>query len=63
MKIALLTLPLHANYGGVLQAFALKNYLERSGHDVWLIDNHRQDPPVGNLFLRRFSIIRRFLRR
>ena len=52
MKIALLTLPLHANYGGVLQAFALKNYLERSGHDVWLIDNHRQDPPVGNLFLR-----------
>lgn len=57
MKIALLTLPLHANYGGVLQAFALKNYLERSGHDVWLIDNHRQDPPVGNLFLR--TVLRR----
>ena len=29
MKIALLTLPLHANYGGVLQAFALKTVLER----------------------------------
>ena len=35
MKIALLTLPLHANYGGVLQAFALKTVLERLGHEVW----------------------------
>lgn len=34
MKIALLTLPLYTNYGSVLQAFALKSYLERFGHDV-----------------------------
>lgn len=57
MKIALLTLPLYTNYGSVLQAFALKSYLERFGHDVWLIDNHRQEPPVGNLFLR--TVLRR----
>lgn len=34
MKIALLTLPLNSNYGGVLQAFALKSHLTRLGHEV-----------------------------
>ena len=57
MKIALLTLPLQANYGGILQAYALKTYLERLGHDVWLIDNHRSETPVSNLFLR--TVLRR----
>lgn len=57
MKIALLTLPLHANYGGVLQVFALKNYLERFGHDVWLIDNRKREAPVSNFFL--WTVLRR----
>lgn len=57
MKIALLTLPLHANYGGILQAFALKSYLEQFGHEVWLIDNRRREQPVGNLFL--WTVLRR----
>lgn len=34
MKIGILTLPLHANYGGILQAFALQSVLERMGHEV-----------------------------
>lgn len=34
MKIAILTLPLHANYGGILQAYALQTVLERMGHQV-----------------------------
>ena len=34
MKIGILTLPLHTNYGGILQAYALQNVLERMGHKV-----------------------------
>lgn len=37
MKIGILTLPLHTNYGGILQAYALQTVLERMGHDVRLI--------------------------
>lgn len=33
-KIAILTLPLHTNYGGILQCYALQTVLEREGHDV-----------------------------
>lgn len=38
MKIGILTLPLHTNYGGILQAYALFHVLEKMGHDVYLID-------------------------
>ncbi|MDF9401268.1 polysaccharide pyruvyl transferase family protein [Vibrio sp. 1180_3] len=38
MKIAILTQPLHNNYGGLLQAFALQNYLKNQGHDVLTVD-------------------------
>lgn len=34
MKIAILTLPLNANYGGILQCYALQTVLERMGHEV-----------------------------
>lgn len=34
MRIGILSLPLHTNYGGILQAFALKTVLERNGHSV-----------------------------
>lgn len=34
MKIGIFTLPLHTNYGGILQAYALQTVLERMGHDV-----------------------------
>ena len=34
MRIAILTLPLHTNYGGILQAYALQTVLQRLGHDV-----------------------------
>lgn len=33
MKIGILTLPLHTNYGGILQAYALQTVLERMGHE------------------------------
>ncbi len=38
MKIGLLTQPLGHNYGGILQAYALKTVLERRGHRVVLFD-------------------------
>ncbi len=34
MKIGILTLPLHTNYGGILQAFALQTVLEHMGYDA-----------------------------
>lgn len=34
MRIAILTLPLHANYGGILQCYALQTVLEHMGHKV-----------------------------
>lgn len=34
MKIGILTLPLHSNYGGILQAYALQTILQRQGHEV-----------------------------
>ena len=37
MRIAIITLPLHANYGGILQAYALQTILKRMGHNVEII--------------------------
>lgn len=34
MRIGILTLPLHTNYGGILQAYALQTALKRMGHSV-----------------------------
>ena len=41
MKIGILTLPLHTNYGGILQAYALQKVLKDMGHDVWLINKEK----------------------
>lgn len=38
MRIGILTLPPHANYGGILQAYALQTVLERMGHEVVVFD-------------------------
>lgn len=38
MRIGILTLPLHTNYGGILQAYALQTVLERMGHQVEVIN-------------------------
>lgn len=37
MRIGILTLPLHANYGGILQAYALQTVLERMGNKVYVL--------------------------
>ena len=38
MRIGILTLPVHINYGGILQAYALQTVLERLGHKVVILD-------------------------
>ncbi len=38
MKVAVVTLPLHTNYGGLLQAYALKTCIEGMGHEVTVLD-------------------------
>lgn len=42
MRIAILTLPLHINYGGILQAYALQTVLKRMGHEVCLIEEKQR---------------------
>lgn len=44
MKIGMLTFPLNANYGNILQAFALLTHLKRAGYDVELIDKRLNNP-------------------
>lgn len=47
MKIGILTVPFNNNYGGFLQAYALKTVLERLGHETVFINrkrNKRQIP-------------------
>lgn len=41
MKIGVLTLPLHNNFGGILQAYALQLVLNNIGHDAMLIDKSK----------------------
>src|SRR5690554_859738 len=38
MRIGILTQPLHKNYGGILQAYALQTVLTNMGHDVWTLN-------------------------
>lgn len=54
MKIGILTLPLHTNYGGILQAYALQTVLEKMGHEVVVFDTPKKMwlSRLGNLFLR-----------
>lgn len=38
MKIGILTQPLHSNYGGLLQNYALQQTVVRAGYNVETID-------------------------
>lgn len=62
MRIGILTLPLHINYGGILQAYALQTVLERMGHEVYVFDKPlEQDTlPVWKMPL---SFGKRFIRK
>ena len=56
MRIAIITLPLHTNYGGVLQAYALQKTLEGMGHSVTILQPKKILPePKGFNFLRKLA--------
>lgn len=65
MKIGILTLPLHGNYGGNLQAYALMAALRSMGHEPFLIA--RRKPPMARsaipLEIAKRLVKRLFLRR
>lgn len=42
MKIGILSLVLHTNYGGILQSYALQTVLERMGHEVYVFNREQQ---------------------
>lgn len=44
MKIGILTVPFNNNYGGMLQAFALKTVLNAMGHETVFINRRRNRP-------------------
>lgn len=43
MKVGILTLPLWSNYGGILQAYALRQAVEHIGHHAVLFDVRRSE--------------------
>ena len=67
MRIDLYTLPLHINYGGILQCYALQTVLQRMGHEVVVLNRRGQKERLSLwLFLLRCvsvfkCIIRRYL--
>ena len=40
MKIGIITLKSHTNYGWILQAYALQMFLTRMGHNVNIIEEY-----------------------
>ena len=42
MKIGILSLVLHTNYGGILQSYALQTVLDRMGHKVVVLTKDRE---------------------
>ncbi|MFR9542657.1 MAG: polysaccharide pyruvyl transferase family protein [Rikenellaceae bacterium] len=64
MKIAIQTLPLHTNYGGILQAYALQTTLQRMGHEAYVIDKSREPktlPPVRHVLSFTKRCVKRYI--
>lgn len=55
MKVGILTLPLHTNYGGILQAYALQTVLKRMGHEAIVLDQGWKEQTVLRLLIGSFK--------
>lgn len=63
MRIGIMTLPLHTNYGGILQAYALQRVLHDMGHDVVLLDSYPQCLRMKPFPLQQLTYLKRILRK
>ena len=61
MRIGVVTLPLHTNYGGILQAYALQRVLQDMGHDVVLLDSYPQCPRLKPFPLQQLAYLKRLI--
>ncbi|PTV94944.1 polysaccharide pyruvyl transferase [Rhodobacter aestuarii] len=56
-RIGLLTLPLHANFGGIIQAVSLSAALRERGHKVFLLDRRRPAHHWQRLVMRVLAVL------
>ncbi len=64
MKIGIVTLPLHFNFGGILQAYALQEILQKMGCDSFVIRPYeRSIKAILKTFLYKQSGVSRFVKR
>lgn len=64
MKIGIITLPFHTNYGGLLQAYALQKTLQDMGHEVEFLERYKESyllPIKVRYFVYLMRIIRKYL--
>jgi len=57
MKIGILTLPFHTNYGGIIQAYALQTVLKNMNHEVYIINRNIFELPKNKkliIYAKRF---------
>lgn len=52
MRIGIITQPLHANFGGILQAYALQTVLERMNHQVEIIERQPYNISIGHVLIK-----------
>lgn len=62
MNIAVLTQPLHSNYGGILQAYALQFVLRKHGHNVIIINRCKGFPTFKEFIYRLGSFFKCVIR-
>lgn len=65
MKVGILTLPLHVNYGGILQAYALTAVLKEMGHEAVVINKpqYRYISPYLKYFIYAWRLFQKFILR
>ncbi len=58
MRIGIITLPLHYNYGGILQNYALQKVLKNMGHDVVTLNRPLDNAQLTLLQFLRTTLVR-----